>query len=350
MRRAPLLLVAGGAFVALQASAVAVPAAVAERGPARDEGLALLEDAARAARALSYRGTQMVSFWSGDGSSSALIDVTHVAGEGLLLRVVPTPQTPGGAVYDDEGGDVPEVVGFAKGSLALLAAHYEVAVEGPGEVAGRRAFVVAVRRPSSSPAARFWIDRTTHLPLRREVLDGDGRTIRVSAFIQLSVGETHVSDDVVEDAGTMPVAAGTRVDAGLLRADGWHVPDRLRSGLELFDARVAGEGDDRTLHLTYTDGLSSVSVFEQRGRLDTASLGGWERTDVSGRRAWVQNAFPRRVVWSGSGTVFTVVADCPHATLEDVVGALPHGEPGPAIRTRLGNGLGRVGSWLNPFA
>ncbi|HEU0130187.1 MAG TPA: hypothetical protein VFQ85_04255, partial [Mycobacteriales bacterium] len=60
--------------------------------------------------------------------------------------------------------------------------------------------------------------------------------------------------------------------------------------------------------------------------------------------------FPRRVVWSGGGTVFTVVADAPAAALEDLVAALPHGDPGPGLGTRLGHGLARVGSWLNPFA
>ena len=48
--------------------------------------------------------------------------------------------------------------------------------------------------------------------------------------------------------------------------------------------------------------------------------------------------------------MFTVVADCPQAALDDLVGTLPHGNPGPGIGSRLGNGLTRVGSWLNPFA
>lgn len=347
MRRAPLLLATGGALVLLHAGALAVPAYESTQA---DDGLPLLERAALAAKELSFRGTQMVSFWSENGSSSALLEVTHVAGEGMLLRVVPTPQNPGGAVYDDESGEVPEVVGFAKGTLDLLAAHYDVDVEGPGEVAGRRAQVVVVRRPGSSPAARFWVDRATGLPLRREVFDGAGRTLRASAFIQLSVGDARVSDAVRLAATGMPAAQGAPADAAALRADGWHLPERLASGLELLGARVDGEGDDRTLHLTYSDGLSTVSVFQQRGVLDTGSLDGWRRADVGGDTAWVQDAFPRRVVWSGDGAVFTVVADCPQATLDDLVGTLPHGTPGPGIATRLGNGLARVGSWINPFA
>jgi negative regulator of sigma E activity len=350
MRRGLLLLVAGGFTVALQSGAVALPWTSGEQAPslAGPDGFALLQRAAKAANELSYHGTQMVSFWSDSGSTSALIEVTHVAGQGLLLRVAPTPQSPGGAVYNDEDGDLPEVVGFAKGTLALLADTYDVGVEGTAEVAGRRADVVAVRRPGSSPTARFWIDRETALPLRREVLDTDGRTVRESAFIALVVGGTSVAENVAADAHVMPAVAGTPADVGTLRAQGWRVPDRL-GALELFEARLLGDRAHPTVQVSYSDGVSTASVFEQRGRLDTGDLDGWDRTRVAGEDAWVQGAFPRRVVWSGDGTVYTVVADCPGATLDDVVRAFPHGDPGPGLGTRLGHGLARVGSWFNPF-
>jgi sigma-E factor negative regulatory protein RseB len=343
MRRAPLLLATGGAFLLLHASAGAVPPN-GDPDRRRDDGFTLLEQAARAARDLDYRGTQIVSFWSETGSSAAMIDVEHVGGRGLLMRVAPTPQNPGGAVYDDEAGEVPDAIGL--GALGLLREQYEAAVEGPGTVAGRPADVVTVHRPGQGTAARFWIDRQTRLPLRREVLDGAGRTIKESAFLEVSVGPVRVAPDVLRIAQPMPLMNGVPADAGALRADGWHVPERLQTGMRLIDGRLSGE----TLHLTYSDGLSSVSVFQQRGELDSAAVDGWTRADVGTHAVWVQDAFPRRVVWAGAGTVFTVVADCPQATLDDLVGTLPHGDPGPGMVTRLGNGLARVGSWLNPFA
>lgn len=356
MRRGLLLAVASGvSLAALQAPAPALTRRPAERPAQRpggtvDDGIALLERAAVAARRLSYSGTQMVSFWSDSGSTSALIEITHVGGEGLLLRVAPTPQNPGGAVYDDEGGEVPEVVGFAKGTLALLDAHWDVTVEGPGSVAGRRAQVVAVRRPGSSPSARFWVDSATGLTLRRQVVDDEGRTVRESAFIDVSIGQANVSDVVADDAASMPAPPGTAADVEGLRAAGWHVPERLGTDLELFHARVAAGPDGEVLHLGYSDGVTTASVFEQRGRLDTAAVEGWKRETVGGQPVWVQGSFPRRVVWSGGGTVFTVVADCSRAALEDVSRALPHGEPDPGLGERLESGLSRVGSWFNPFA
>lgn len=351
MRRGLLLVAAGGCVVALASPAQAVPAEPQTTNA--DDAMALLERASRAAQQLTYRGTQMVSYWSRTGSTSALVDITHVGGEGLLVRVRPTPQSPGGAVYGDEGG-LPDVVGFANGTLSLLAKHYELAVEGTGEVAGRAATIVAVRRPATSPTARFWLDSATALPLRREVLDHEGRTVRESAFIDLVVGGVDLPGAAAfEDVRTMPAVAGETLGAGevdALREDGWHVPDALPSGLELYEARLNGSGDGRVLQLTYSDGVSSVSVFEQRGRLDNDSVDGWREEEVAGHDVHVQGAFPQRVVWSGDGAVFTVVAECPAQTLDDLVGALPHGNPGPSIATRIGNGVERVGSWLNPFA
>ncbi|HEV2889505.1 MAG TPA: sigma-E factor regulatory protein RseB domain-containing protein [Frankiaceae bacterium] len=353
MRRGLLLAATGGCLVALAAPVYAVPAEPLAWSAA-DDALALLERAGRAAQDLTYRGTQMVSYWSPNGSTSAVVDVSHVAGQGLLVRVRPTPQSPGGAVYDDESGGLPDVVGFANGTLTLLSKHYEIAVEGSGEVAGRLATVVAVRRPSTSPTARYWIDRETSLPLRREVLDGEGRTVRESAFLDLVVGTaSSPRESSMDGVRAMPVADGQPLafpDVALMRSDGWHVPEGLASGLELFDARMTGDGDAQVLQLTYSDGVSSVSVFQQRGRLADGSVDGWREEQVAGADVHVQGAFPQRVVWAGDGYVFTVVAECPAQTLADLVGALPHGNPGPGIGSRLGNGIARVGSWFNPFA
>jgi sigma-E factor negative regulatory protein RseB len=350
MRLGVVALVTGGCLVTGAPPVSAAPAEqqVTSRG---DDALALLERASRAAQDLTYHGTQMVSYWSRSGSTSAVVDVTHVGGEGLLVRVRPTAQNPGGAVYDDHAGGLPDVVGFASGTLALLAEHYEIAVEGSGEVAGRPAVVVAVRRPATSPSARFWIDRESSLPLRREVLDNEGRTVRESAFLDVVIGAAlRPSEHVMATVRAMPVAETVPVpDVRALRDDGWHVPDELASGLELYDARISGEGDERVLHLTYSDGVSSASVFQQRGRLADGAMDGWREDVVAGHDVHVQGSFPQRVVWTGDGRVFTVVAECQASTLDDLVGALPHRNPGPGVATRLGHGLSRVGSWLNPF-
>ena len=137
-----------------------------------------------------------------------------------------------------------------------------------------------------------------------------------------------------------------------MRDQGWHCPDSLPGPLSLVDARRGGGEDGRIVHLSYTDGLATVSVFEQRGRLDAADLDGYRRDVVDGHEVWVQR---RRAAdgWSGppDSTVYTVVADAPERTVDA-------GGRGPAAPTRLrtatpsgrlGRGLDRVASWFNPF-
>ncbi|HVF20213.1 MAG TPA: hypothetical protein VNA14_08215, partial [Mycobacteriales bacterium] len=110
-----------------------------------------------------------------------------------------------------------------------------------------------------------------------------------------------------------------------------------------------GRGADEQLHLTYSDGVSTLSLFQQRGRLDTGSLDGFRRIKVGDTGAYASTTFPRRVVWSGDGVVFTLVAECQQDMLEGVVEALPHKDPGRGLVGRLSAGVRRIGSWVNPF-
>ena len=350
MRRAPLWLAVGGCSAALLSPAYAVRPTV---GVALGDqvGAKLLETAARAAEALDYQGTQFVAFWSESGSTSAIVEVSHVAGEGAVMRMEPTPQTPAGAVFRSGGEGAPEVVGFDPATLSLLHRNFETAVTGSDTVAGRTADVVAVRRAGQSPAARFWLDRETRLVLRREVLDGDGRTLRASAFIRVTFGTAPTRLDSAGAEATPHVDGTPVVQTRLagLAADGWRLPKRLPAGVELFDARRSGKGDDERLHLTYSDGVSTLSLFQQRGRLDTDSLEGFRRITVGETGVWASTTFPRRVVWSGDGIVFTLVAECQQEILASVVGALPHRDPGRGLVGRLSAGGRRLGSWLNPF-
>jgi len=317
-----------------------------------DSGASLLERAADAAEDLDYQGTQFVAFWAETGSTSAIVEVSHVAGEGSVMRLEPTPQNPAGAVLRSGGPGAPDVGGFDPAALGLLTRNYETARTGGDTVAGRAVDVVAVRRPGDSPVARFWLDRETGLVLRREVLDGDGRTLRASAFIRVTFGPTSDKTMDRDKAADTPQASGEPLDdaaVASLRDGGWRLPEGLPSGLELFDARLTGADEESQLHLTYSDGVSTLSLFQQRGRLDTDSLDGFRRIRVGATKVYASTTFPRRVVWSGGGKVFTLVAECQQDTLEGVIAALPHGEAPRGPLARLRDGFDRVGSWLNPF-
>jgi hypothetical protein len=92
--------------------------------------------------------------------------------------------------------------------------------------------------------------------------------------------------------------------------------------------------------LAYTDGLSSVSVFEQRGILSDAPPDTrWDH----GLGAYVRGGAAKLATWQSGPTVFTVVTDGSHDLLASAVKALPH-EPTPPRTTidRVRAGWSRI--------
>lgn len=350
MRRGAALALVGGATVVALTPVLAAPhsPATTRRLPQAEpsRGHELLTLSVSTARGHSYSGTQFVVFWSEEESTSALVEVIHRAGRDTVMRVAPTPSLPDGATYHQDDSQL--LVDQA--TLALMVRNYEAEVQGTDRVAGRATNVVVVRKPGLSPQARFWLDTETHLPLRREVYDADGRVLRASAFVDVELAEPSTAE--IPSGIDRPEPSGELLDSAALddlRDDDWLLPAGLPGGLELIEARTIGEGDDRVVHLSYSDGISTLSLFEQQGTLDTESLEGWRKESLGGARVYAKPTYPRRIVWSGKGRVFTLVAECQQPTVEEVVAALPHSEPDTGIAARLGRGVKRVGSWFNPF-
>ncbi len=323
------LLAGAGALLA------GVPA-VAQAAPRSPEAAALdlLTRAAQAASTRTWAGTQYVGTWRAGEQTSAVLEVSHRPGSGSTVR---------DAGRGDGAVVVPEL---DERLLRLLADHYDLAVAGTSRCVGRTAHVVEARRPGASgPAAvagRFWLDTGSGLVLRREVYDGRGARLASSAFVDLQV----------EPAGSGLRTPGRRDGdpAAVLPRDGWSPPRALPGGLELFDARVRDHGRGSVLHLAYSDGLSTLSVFAQHGALPDEPGRGFSARQVRGTRAFVQPTAPERVVWQGDGRVFTLVSDAAPETVRAAVGALPRDPvPDDGVLARLGRGVARMGSWLNPF-
>jgi sigma-E factor negative regulatory protein RseB len=121
-------------------------------------------------------------------------------------------------------------------------------------------------------------------------------------------------------------------------------------GLSLFDSRTVPESGDQVLHLSYSDGLSTVSVFVQQGHLSASLLASAKTATVGGQLVRVLGGSPRQLVWESGGYVITVVADAPADVIAGVVAGLPHRAQTVTGWSRVERGVGRVVSWLDPFA
>lgn len=364
--------IANGAALILLSVAPVAPAAASPPPPGDLHGLALLQRAYEAGSRVAYRGTQFMSSWTpaggaegsagtgaatGAGTVSVVAEVDHLPGRGTLVRLQGTPAAPEGQLFaapaDDPGAlGAAATPGGGLGALSLLARNFRLRVAGSATVAGRRATVVeAIHRTDGELAARFWVDRRTGLLLRREVLDQSGHIARASAFVELDIGPASAVRDFPP---MLPPASAKRLTPAALaevRGQGCTCPLELPGGLELYHARTLQDTAAEVLHLSYSDGLSSVSLFQQPGRLEGSGLVGYRPVTVEGATVYVEDGIPQRVLWSANGTVYTLLADAPSDTVSKVLASMPHEPPAeePGMVDRLGRGLARVGSWLNPF-
>ncbi|MGZ6791942.1 MAG: sigma-E factor regulatory protein RseB domain-containing protein [Mycobacteriales bacterium] len=351
-----LLLLAGlGALLSgAPAGAVATPAPGGEPAPVTARSapaLAVLQAAATASRTLAWSGTQRVVSSRGGEARFTLLQVQHRPGTGSTVRLL---SSPAGAVAADV---------LDQRLLDVLARHYDLRLDRDARCTGRQARVVEALRPgatgSGAVAGRFWVDRATGLVLRRDVLDEAGAVVRSSAFTALQVGRAAIgSTGSTAPTGEVVRPTGERLTAAALarlERDGWPVARQLPSGseqagMDLFEARLHEGLAGDVLQLSYSDGLSTTSLFVQKGALPRRHAGAPE--PVAGGTVWVSSGPTERMVWAGDGRTWTMVSDAPDTMVRDAVDVLPHDEASvqaDGVLARAWRGMSRVGAWLNPF-
>jgi sigma-E factor negative regulatory protein RseB len=322
--------------------------------PAELAGLKLLSQAAQACRSISYQGVEMA--WWGPGGDTSVVDVWHQPGGQALTQspvasgttvawpdephqLVPPPDTSG--LNLDEAG----VLGMSARLVSLLAANYVVTVAGRGQVAGRPARIVTVRHRGGGLAAWFWLDSATSLPLRKEMFDARAHLISNVAFAEVTIGRGAVSG---EPAGAERAWRTTLAPSQLarLRAQGWPLPGPLPGNLTLIGAKESGTPAGPVVDLDYSDGLSVISVFVQRGYLP-AKLSGWSQVALEGNRVYANDPDDLCFAWSAGGFVYTLIAAAPQQTVGQVMVALPHDDD-PGWLSRMKHGLHRLLSWVSP--
>ena len=234
-------------------------------------------------------------------------------------------------------------------SSERLHAKYDAAVGAPVPLDTGLAVAVSLsERATGTLRETLYADQITGLVVRRETYGRDGAPVRTVAYTRL---------EVAERPPAMPRARGrdvqehqvTAADPDLLRADGFVIPTSLPRGYELTTVLEVPDAVVPTLHLIYADGLYSLSVFQQRGRMKpTATAGASELRTATGGAVWRwPGSEPRRIIWSGDGATFTALADTPTDELLDAIVGLPT-DPPPSILGRLDRGLSRVARWVSP--
>jgi sigma-E factor negative regulatory protein RseB len=160
--------------------------------------------------------------------------------DGSLLKALPTPGPQLDALY----------------TLELRRGH---------RLLGREVRVLDVRpRDAYRYGYRLWLDETTAMPLRSEVLDGRGRSVESIHFTKLEIGESVQALQLrptIDATGYQWVRAGRRAEPQTAGAS-W-LPRRMPPGFRLVGSRTQDVPGVpvRMQHLIFSDGFASVSVF-----------------------------------------------------------------------------------------
>ncbi len=323
------------------------PDATSVPAEGEDDGMAVLQRAAAANNRVAYSAVREVRGPDGGGRDGVDVRVVNHPGSGMAMS--PLSEESGGRAFVVLASSALESLDGRL--LDVLEDTYHVVDAGPGRIDDRAAHVVEALRADSTVAGRFWVDTETDLLLGHTVYDRAGEPAFSSHLTDLSLGEGSWPHEVLGDSPW-----GDALDSEErreLRDEGWVVPEHLTWNLRLVDARSKDYEDEPVVHAVYSDGLSQVSVFTQRGKLGTEHpstlRNGYAGTGAGGSGVTTghDTIFGGDVgqyesVWQANGFVYTVLADAPADLASSAVTALP-GPEDSGFWARVLRGLSRLG-------
>lgn len=342
MIRVPRARSAASALLALALSlaptlgrAAATPAPAPSAAPAAPA--ALLHAALDAPNHVSYVGEIETTRWGATSATSTIQRVEHLAPSETRRTFLAPPSLYG--EYDVTIGSTtlrfetrqdrvevnqrPGTAGSAVPSTysILLAQNYR-AVLGPVDVVAARpaATVWLVNRYTGERSMRLWIDNATKIVLAKEAYHSDGSLawrqrfddIRFTAQIPADIFSTTIPNGFQEVEGSRPPDMSTDLQR-LLENAGFHSvgPHYLPEGFGIVGADVSVVDGVRSLHFFYSDGIRSLSLFEN-GADAPADFGTLKPTTTrfDGHVGeYVKNGPTMLLAWRDGGLAFTLVGD-----------------------------------------
>ncbi|MFN3286694.1 MAG: sigma-E factor regulatory protein RseB domain-containing protein, partial [bacterium] len=313
--------------------------------------LAVLRQAAEAPLRTDYEALQVLTVPRAEGAETLRVAVWHRRPATYRMEFL-APRRLAGRLLVDDGLSSwhyepslhllvrgPSLAGAVPGKVPPLPENTTLRLLGNDVVAGRATYLLAVLPASGGPTRRLWVDRSTGLVLKSEAWDAERGVYYTSTVIRISFGPVpeelfrvprHRGARLVE-LSAPPL--GTRRLSELARAVGFPLaaPADLPEGFRYRGGGVAVLGSTRAALLQYSDGVSTVSLFQvPTGRLGNPPGGGVLR--VGSTVVWSYAAgLLRLLVWERRGTSFAVVADAPLGVLRQFVTSA---EPDPSLEAR----------------
>ncbi len=316
--------------------------------------LAWLRSAATAPRRVNYQGTKTVTVWAGTVQASQ-VRVYHQAPDQTRLEYLAAGNQPerivvitGRAETDfipstnqfvRRQAPAPDEEGLTRQVLPQILENYDVQFEGAETVAGRPTRIIDVRSKfPGRPHLRIWIDTQSRLILRFERYGPAGALREASAFLSIQLNPA-LSPDLFTVTPPPGAQVQTRPPGGPGGGGGGRLtieqiaqrvgfvpqlPAYLPSGYRLAGSRVSNIRGAPTATFAFTDGISTLTLFESRGAIAPPQSGRKVRVGSS-----EGTAVPRGVAtllhWNSGGISFTLVGDVSQDELVRVGASIPSG-------------------------
>lgn len=319
------------------------PPAWAEPAAAGD-AVAWLRSAVTAPRRVSYAGMKTVTIWGGAVRSSQ-VRVFHQAPDQTRFEYLAAGDQPERIVVitgQTETDFIPVKNQFIRRrapetseegltrQILQIQANYDVRFESDDKVAGRDTRLIAVdSKFPGRPRLRIWVDTRTRLILRFEGYGPAGALRQASAFLSLQINPLLSADLFVltPPPGVQvqtPRGAGTMTMEEIARLVGFvpQLPAYLPPGYQFVRSRVVTVHQTPTATLAFSDGISTLTLFESRGPQGPAPNGRTVRVGTA------EGTVARRGVatllhWNLGGISFTLVGDLPPDELVRVGASVP---------------------------
>jgi len=275
--RPPTSTAAAWILAPLLALALTLPAANATLPEAAAPWLQKLVNANRA---LSYEG-EMV--YLQDGRMSTIGVVHHSGPDGVQERLVALDGAPREVVRglkrlsckltQGEAVELPlQPAGDGTalaGHLEQLNSYYNISLGDRQRIAARDTQRINLMpRGDARYGHRLWLDVETGLPLKTQMVDGEGQVIEEAMFTSITYVDPPAANPSADTATDQPESApvstnsvtGTGADSIPFKLSDWHAA-QLPSGFRLTTHRRIDNSANPTEQLVYSDGMASLSVF-----------------------------------------------------------------------------------------
>ena len=201
-------------------------------------------------------------------------------------------------------GDKPGLHPILPENLDKLGNYYSVSQQGEDRIAGRPTSVLTVQpKDAFRYGYRYWLDNETRVLLKCDLLDENGDIVEQMMYTAF-----------YDHAAVPPTAFNVPALEGYTRQTVNKAPDERASigwrassvpeGFMLTQSTRRHGDNDKTLHLMYSDGLASVSVFIEAVEDGEQGLSGASSMGAL-------NAYGRRK----DGVQITVMGEVPAATV-----------------------------------